>query len=1043
MSPDVPRIALAAADGPRLKLIQSLQFKLGLLFVLVAVSLSIGGWWIGRLLVQDNLVADTRRYQRESGLRLAQEISSRMDRAEMLAATVASLVPGGDAKTWNERIPHLAEGSGLGSLVAAVGIWPEPKLIDPARERASVLWLADSAGVLKEREDYNDPRAIPYWSEAWYTPARYAPKGTCYWTEMFTELLSKREVVGCSLPLRDERGFVGVVSVLLDVGALDAVFRQAAAGQSGYALLADRDNRLLAISGAVAEKIKDRPRNLAALAQKLPSFNTLALDLHGRDESFLSHAVQSPLYDAAAISALKDATRDGSRSDAESALALIWTAGRPDPSDGKLDELLIDGDAILGEEAAATVFELPRPFWKLVRVTRAREGVAGAEYFFTQTLVVVCGAVLLILVLVFAGMRFLVLRPLTAMATRLSDARSLEESLHVQLDSSARNEIGLIGHWYNERVRQLREAMDRTATQQAQLVVESAERIRLDDQSVRARERAVALLGTVSDGIIVIDAKGIVDDLNAPAEQILAVQARNVRGKHLDEVFRMRLNGAEGPQADLATTVLAATSRIDHSEGVHLLMEGRPERDIMLSMVPLRSPGGRSLGAVFVFRLRETVGAATKLVIDRRSVDSVTGLPTRAACDRRLRNLQETARLQQRTHAIIVADIDRLRQVNNAAGARAGDEMLVRVAERLVAGSSSGEVFRLGADTFAIVLEDCKGDTAVRVAESMRENIATARFGWEDRALMVTVSFGIVGFGGGEEHPVELLRRAEEACSASKRSGRNAVTLYDPSLDSLDEKDASIWVRRIKAGMNEGLFHLTTQWIQPSGAHAAEGAVFDVSLALEDEEGFWAEPAAFMPVAERAGLAADVERWAIRHTLEHLARNPDVVARLAFCTLTLSGPTISDGNTLELLAQTFQQHENLPPGRICFMLRDSTLEDAPGAAASFCDAMRSLGCRVAIDYGIGRGASGLDLFRKLPAEYLRIDARHFVDLGGDAVDQIIAESLLKLGRTLHRRVMVTDIGDEGTRDTWRRMGADYLHGLSVARPSPVVFAANG
>ncbi|HKY91924.1 MAG TPA: PAS domain-containing protein, partial [Nevskiaceae bacterium] len=644
MSPDAPSVGVAsAADGPRLKRTQSLQFKLGVLFFTVAVLLSIGAWWIGRLLVQDNLVEDTRRYQRESGLRLAEEINGRMARAESLAGTVAALVAGGEASGWKQRIPALVDGSGLGSLVAAVGVWPEaPKGADASTPRASVLWLADSAGVLQSRADYNDPRAIAYWNESWYTPARFAPKGACHWTTAFVELLSKRTVVGCTLPLRDERGFAGAVTVLLDVEALDRVFQDAAAGQSGYALLADRENRLLGMTGSVVTKVgKDRPRNLAALAQKLPSFNTLALELHSRDDAFLSKAVQSPLYDAAQISALKEATREGSRQDAESALALIWNGGRPNAAaDAPLKEILIEDDAILGETASATVLELPQPFWKLVRVTRAREGVAGARYFFTQTLVVVCGAVFVILLLVFAGLRLLVLRPLNHMATRLSDARTLEQSLHLQLDASAGNEIGLIGHWYNERVRQLRDAMDRTATQQAQLMVESAERMRLDEQSVRARERGTSLIGSVGDGVIMIDAKGLIEEINGPAEQLLAVQARNVRGRPLDEVFRVRLPGSDTAQSDLASTVLAATSRIDHTEGVFLAVEGRAERELTLSALPMRSPGGRSLGATFVFRSREIAGAATKLVIDRRSVDAVTGLPSRAACDRRLRALQ-------------------------------------------------------------------------------------------------------------------------------------------------------------------------------------------------------------------------------------------------------------------------------------------------------------------------------------------------------------------------------------------------------------------
>ena len=84
----------------------------------------------------------------------------------------------------------------------------------------------------------------------------------------------------------------------------------------------------------------------------------------------------------------------------------------------------------------------------------------------------------------------------------------------------------------------------------------------------------------------------------------------------------------------------------------------------------------------------------------------------------------------------------------------------------------------------------------------------------------------------------------------------------------------------------------------------------------------------------------------------------------------------------------------------------------------------------------------MELLRRLPAEIMRIDARHFVDAGGDALDQTIADSFVRLSRTLQRMVMVVDLGDEPALDAWKRLGADYFHGLVVARPSPVVFTPN-
>jgi diguanylate cyclase len=195
---------------------------------------------------------------------------------------------------------------------------------------------------------------------------------------------------------------------------------------------------------------------------------------------------------------------------------------------------------------------------------------------------------------------------------------------------------------------------------------------------------------------------------------------RNARGKPCSEVLHLRLANQGGAAPDFAASIIASTNRIEHGDGLFLHSEGRPEREIQLSGTPLRGPGGRSLGAVLVFRPREAPATAPKLVIDRRSVDSVTGLPTRAACDRRLRGLLEASRLAPRTHALLVADVDHLRQINETLGMRAGDEALVRVAESLVSAAAGADVFRLGADSFAIVLEACALEDASGAAPASR-----------------------------------------------------------------------------------------------------------------------------------------------------------------------------------------------------------------------------------------------------------------------------------------------------------------------------------
>lgn len=1040
MSPEPSSIPM---ERPQLAWHQMLQVKLGLMFLLFAAGLGVLVFLLGRLLIAEPLQGEVQRYQRESGLRLVQLIEQRLAQAEALARAVGRLRSTPAAQAPGTGIPTLVADAGLGTLVAGVGLWPEAQPA-PATRR-SEFWIADADGALQRREDYNDPRAIAYWEESWYTPARYAVPGRCFWTIAFREPLARREVVACVLPLRDGDRFAGAVTVLLAVGGLQDLLQTATADQTGYALLADRDERLLAISDRLQARAGDAaPRSVAALAQQEPSLNAIALDLHRRNEAFLSRAAQSPRYDSAAISALAASTREGSRQDASSALALIWnTQEETAPAQpANAGELAIARDALLDGPSAAAVFELAAPSWKLVRVTPAREGMAGAQRAFDTSVLILGLGVIGSLGLAYGALHWIVLRPLRRIADGISDARSVDQALHLRLDTSAHSEIGVIAHWYNQRIRQLREAMDRTLSQQAELAAQASDRHRSDEQALRLRERAAALLASVTDAVIVIDARGQVEDMNEVAERLSGGSLSTARGKALAEVLALRLQAQGSGQSDLAAITLTAGERIDYREGLFLVAEGRPDRELHLLASPLRGPSGRVLGAVLVFRPRESQASAPRLLIDRRSVDSLTALPTRAACDRRLRVLLDSTRLQTRAHAVLVADVDHLRSLNDSAGQRAGDEWLVRVAQVLVAGSAAAEVFRLVGDAFAILLEATDAEGAQRLAESLRARIAAMRLPYEDRSLSLTASFGLVLFDRATDQPSELLRKASDACAAAKRAGRNRVLMHEAAMDRDPAlNDEPLWIRRIRAGLDENLLHLTTQWIQTADRVQSEGAVFEMSVALETEEGFRSEPSAFLPTAERCGLVAEIERWTLRQTLAHLGRSPDLVARLAYCCLPLSAQTVSEGATLELLAQSLQQYRHVPPSKLCFMLRESALAEAPGPTQALCEAMRSLGARVAIDHFGSCGIGSLESMRRLPAEILRVDARQFTDLGGDAVDQLIADSLVRLSRVLARRLLVMEISDSASAEAWRRLGADYLHGNAVARSSSALFAA--
>lgn len=1030
---------------------QGLQFKLALVLLIALLLLSAGTWMVGRTLVQGGLMDDAYRYQRESAQRIADRLTVLADQVQGLGATLTTLAlqPGPTSRASLQALaPGMVERHPASELIIGFGIWPLPRTLDPAAERASLFWERDASGVFKQRADYNDPRAVPYFKESWFTPARYAAADRCYWTPVYREALIRQEVITCTLPLRDVRGFIGVATVSLSTIRLNEWFARQTADGTGYSLLVGRDNRLLGISDLAARRFGAKPPgNIVELAQALPAFNALALGLHQQDEAFVSAAVQSPLYEAKTVSALKDGTRNLSRQEAERALATIWNgaAARERRAEAPR-QLQMANDAVLREPSLAMMVQLPQTYWRLIRANSERQGFGGVQFLFNRTLLIILTAVLLALLGLYVAIDRLVLRPLRRMTGELTQAESAEDALHLQFDESSDNEIGVLSHWHNERVRQLREMMERTVATNSQLLVESDDRRSAQEALAKAQERASLALQAVADGVIMTNERGLVEEINPVAEQLVGTALRNARGRNLGEVFQVRLGQESGnASTNLAELAIQRGIPLEYAGNIFLLREHQAELELHLTVTPIRTRLNRVIGTIVVFRPIAASETTSTVSADRRMVDGVTGLPNRLACDRALRRQLDGLGIDTRPHVLLVIDIDHLKRVNDTAGQQAGDEVLTRMGESLVSKVGSvGEVFRLGADEFAVVLNNFDVDRARTFAEALRELLGNSRIYWESRLINVTVSIGIVAITDEASGPVDLLRRAEDACGAAKRAGRNTVAVYDPSLDRSERNvEDAVWVKRIRNGLEQNLFHMTTQWVMASANLQAEGQVFEILLALEDEEGFWASPPAFMAVAERHHLIPEMDRWVLRSTLAHLARQPETLKQLSFCTISLSSSTLSDHSLVEYLAEQFLRHPEVPPSKLCFELREDSLSEFPNQAQTFCEAMRSLGVRVAVGNFVGRSPADVALVRRLNIDLLKVDALEFRGLSGDPVEQTLADSVIRLARTLRKRVIVTNISDPAALETWRRLGGDYLQGLNIAKPSPVVFYTPG
>jgi diguanylate cyclase (GGDEF)-like protein len=151
---------------------------------------------------------------------------------------------------------------------------------------------------------------------------------------------------------------------------------------------------------------------------------------------------------------------------------------------------------------------------------------------------------------------------------------------------------------------------------------------------------------------------------------------------------------------------------------------------------------------------------------------------------------EEIARTRRNniTSSIIVLDVDKFKNFNDAFGHLAGDKVLESLAITLKQAVRSEDIpSRFGGEEFTVLLPDTAGEAAWIVSERMRNAVASMKVPWDPPLPQVTISLGIYSFDQGEQMNAEqVIQRADSALYVSKQEGRNRSTAWNPGMNYVE-----------------------------------------------------------------------------------------------------------------------------------------------------------------------------------------------------------------------------------------------------------------
>jgi len=418
--------------------------------------------------------------------------------------------------------------------------------------------------------------------------------------------------------------------------------------------------------------------------------------------------------------------------------------------------------------------------------------------------------------------------------------------------------------------------------------------------------------------------------------------------------------------------------------------------------------------------------------------DSLTGLVNRREFENRLRQALEAATRDGSEHAFCYLDLDQFKVINDTCGHVAGDELLRRLGNLLLDKVRKGDTLaRLGGDEFGVLMQHCSIDQAERVARVMRTAIEGFQFSWEGKTFSLGASIGVVPVVATSEGLTGVLKQADAACYAAKESGRNRIHVYREEDAKVARRSREIqWITRIQQAVEENRFRLCFQPIvavDPSTS--SDGEHFELLLRMQDESGEEIPLGAFLPAAERYGLANKLDRWVVREALGWLRDHPEQLRQLRIFSINLSGQSIGDKDFLGYVTDCLSETE-VPPDSICFEITEtSAIADLTGAV-QFIRSLKEKGCRFALD-DFGSGLSSFANLKSLDVDYLKIDGFFVKDIARDSISHAMVRSINDIGHVLGKRTIAEFVENELVLAKLREIGVDFVQGFHLGAPRPL------
>ncbi len=407
--------------------------------------------------------------------------------------------------------------------------------------------------------------------------------------------------------------------------------------------------------------------------------------------------------------------------------------------------------------------------------------------------------------------------------------------------------------------------------------------------------------------------------------------------------------------------------------------------------------------------------------------DALTGILNRAS----FRSCGFAAMRSSSAVALLVLNLDNFRHTNDTLGQQTGDALLVEVAARLTIVATEREtVARLGGDAFGILIPGCTsreaaGACARRFLRAFQYPLGTGDRDNRERVFLAA-SIGIAVAPGDADSFELLLARADAACYAAKDAGRGRSSFFDVAVEEAHAA-TRVLQNELSGALARGEFllyfqpHVDLRTLRISGAEAL--------IRWQHPQRGLLEPGAFIPFAERHGLAGAIGAWVMQETvrISREWRRADPAFRVWF---NLSAAEVHDDTLVPRMRELGGDLSGLG-----VEITESVAMENVVETMKVMGELRGLGVLLALD-DFGTGYSSLAHLRRLPIDVVKIDRAFVTGLPGDAFDGAIVDAVVSIARSYGFDTLAEGVEHADQAAFLLNAGCVFGQGYLYGRPLP-------